>query len=360
MLKTGIENYLSLKEWTFKFKNGEFSLDQCPLNGCGPGHFYINQAKEFFYCHKCGERGHILSLKKRLGDLPTISHISQYSKSSHPSKTIEFSIVEKYHKDLLENPAALAYLTDQRGFSLETIKKFRLGFNNGSITIPYFRHGLCLNVKSRPINPNGDLKYFREEGCRSILFNLDNALKYQGAVINTEGEFDAIAFDQMGFPNVISVPNGAEAFSDEWIDPLEVFDQIYLSFDMDDPGRKGIEKAADKLGRYRCFNVLLPLKDANDCLKAGFTNQEMAEILLKANRFESPLVKTSDRFFDEIRDLHSGNLESKGLSTGWRDFDNLVNGIRPTELTILTGETGSGKTTFATNLVFRLVTGEGL
>ena len=58
-------------------------------------------------------------------------------------------------------------------------------------------------------------------------------------MIVTEGEFDAIAFDQMGFPNAVSVPNGAEAFSDEWIDDLEPFEQIFLSYDMDEAGPKG-------------------------------------------------------------------------------------------------------------------------
>jgi twinkle protein len=352
-----IKQYLESKDWPYKFRNGEYCLDQCPLNGCGPGHFYINESKEYFYCHKCGERGHFLSLKKRLGDITAISHISAYSKSSIPSQTIDLSLVEKYHKELLENPAAFSYLMDERGLTLETIKKFKLGFHNGSITIPYFRDGLCVNIKYRPIKPVGDKKYFREEGCLSILFNLDNAKRYQGAVIITEGELDAIAYDQMGFFDVVSVSNGAESFSDEWIDDLEEFDQVYISYDMDEPGRKGVEKAADKLGRYRCLNILLPLKDANDCLRAGFTNAEMAQILAQAKRFESPLVKTLDNFFDEIRELHNGNSESKGLPTGWQDFDNLLQGIRPTELTILTGETASGKSTWASNLAYRLAAG---
>jgi DNA primase len=69
-------------------------------------------------------------------------------------------------------------------------------------------------------------------------FNLDNARKHQVAVILTEGEFDAIAFDQMGFSNVLSVPNGAESFPDECIDDLEQFDQVYICYDMDEPGRE--------------------------------------------------------------------------------------------------------------------------
>jgi twinkle protein len=349
-----IESYLESKGWEFKFKNGEYCLDYCPLNDCGPGHFYINQSKEIFYCHKCGERGHILSLKKRLGDLPLVSHISEYSKSKTPPKTIDPSVIEKYHKELLENLAALAYLTDQRGFTLETIKKFKLGFNNGAITIPHVKDGICLNIKSRPIKPTGEKKYFREDGCPSILFNLDNARKYQGSVILTEGELDAIAFDQMGFYGVVSVPNGAEAFSDEWIDDLEQFNQIYLSYDMDEPGQRGVEKAADKLGRYRCLNVLLPLKDANDCLKAGFTNGEIGEILARAKPFDSKLIKTPETFSTDVLNLYEGKA-SKGINTGLNPLDNLFGGFRPNELSILTGETSSGKTTFATHLGFRFV-----
>ena len=352
-----IEDYIQSKGRAFKFRNGEYCLDQCPLCNAGSGHFYLNPSKEIFYCHKCGERGHFLSLKKRLGDLPLISHVSQYSKSPTSSKVIDLSLIEKYHKDLLENPAVLAYLTDERGFTPETIKKFKLGYalpyNISSISIPYFKDALCLGIKYRPLKPANN-KYLREEGCQSILFNLDNARRYHGSVIITEGEFDAIAFDQMGFSNAVSVPNGADAFSDEWIDDLEGFDQVYLSYDIDEPGRKGVEKAADKLGRYRCLNVFLPLKDANDCLKAGFTNQEIAETLAKAKPFESKLIKGPEAFLNEIRDLHNGQPISKGILTGWRDLDSLLGGLRANELTVLTGETASGKTTWAANLGYRL------
>lgn len=222
----------------------------------------------------------------------------------------------------MENPAALTYLTDQRAFTIETIKKYKLGFKDGAIATPYFKDGIPLNIKYRPIKESKQ-KYFREEGYPSILFNLDNAQKYQGSIIVTEGEFDSIAFDQMGFQNVVSVPNGSETFADEWIDDLEKFNEIYISYDMDEPGRKGAEKIANRIGRYRCINVILPLKDANDCLKAGFTNQEMAEFLAKAKPFESKLIKGPEAFFDGIRDLYNGRLPNNGIPTGWNALDGL-------------------------------------
>ena len=69
--------------------------------------------------------------------------------------------------------------------------------------------------------------------------------KVSRRVILTEGEFDAIAFDQMGFPNVVSVPNGAEAFSDEWIDDLEhsikfIFPMTWMNRDGGDQRKQPI------------------------------------------------------------------------------------------------------------------------
>lgn len=111
-----LENYFSQKGWEFKLGKGEYCLDQCPLSGCGPNHFYISAEKETFYCQKCGEKGNLLSLKKRLGDIPPIAHVSDYYKLTKYQKVIDASLVEKYHKELLENPTALAYLKEQRGY----------------------------------------------------------------------------------------------------------------------------------------------------------------------------------------------------------------------------------------------------
>ena len=177
---------------------------------------------------------------------------------------------------------------------------------------------------------------------------------YPGSTILTEGEFDCMAYDQMGFPNAISLPNGAEAFPEESIDDLEGFGEIYLSYDMDEAGRKGVQKGADKLGRYRCFNIFLPLKDANSCLLAGFTNQEMVECLTKAKPFGSKIIKGADAYFDDVVKLYE-ELVAGGIKTGLRNFDDLLGGgLRLNELSELTGETGSGKTTFGANVCFRI------
>ncbi len=120
-MNKSLENYIKSKEWTFKLRNGEYALDLCPLCNAGPGHFYINGEKEVFYCQKCTSRGHILSLKKKLGDIPLVSHVSDFTKVKVSTKTIDPEVIDGYHKALLQNPAAFSYLTDERGFSLSRI-----------------------------------------------------------------------------------------------------------------------------------------------------------------------------------------------------------------------------------------------
>lgn len=41
---------------------------------------------------------------------------------------------------------------------------------------------------------------------------------------------------------------------------------------------------------------------------------------------------------------------AKGHTTGWKSLDNILQGLRPGEMTIITADTGVGKTTFATQL----------
>lgn len=54
-----------------------------------------------------------------------------------------------------------------------------------------------------------------------------------------------------------------------------------------------------------------------------------------------------------LADLPASYRESveKGISTGWRNLDGYLQGIRKGEVTVITADTGAGKTTFATQLM---------
>jgi len=336
-----IISYFNQKGWEFKLQSGEYILKTCPICHDSKAHFYISQSTGQFQCHKCGEAGNLLSLKKKLGDLPEQRYAPK------PAKAIDLGKVEARHRALLQNKEGLDYLRVTRGFSLDTIKQFRLGCEGNWITVPYLLGGEL--TKYRRFRGKGD-KFKREPGLDSDLFITPNSGGNE-AVIVTEGEFDAISLTQLGFSNVVSVSAGANAFKPEWIDFFEPFRKVFIAFDNDSTGEKGAEKLAGRLGRYRCYYVRLPQKDANECLLAGYTQEEINRCFEEAEEYRPKNLRTPQDYQDQLLRLWKRD-RTETVSTGWKTFDRFLGGLRRGELTTVTGETGQGKSTWVCNLAF--------
>src|SRR5262249_16426902 len=105
-------------------------------------------------------------------------------------------------------------LLEARGLDLELLVSYgvessdRLG--RDCISIPYYRGDEIVNHKYRTIS--AEKRFAQDEGAPCIFWNqnviADQLLAHLPLVI-TEGEFDAFAALQAGFPRVVSVPNGA-------------------------------------------------------------------------------------------------------------------------------------------------------
>jgi len=341
-MQNEILTYLQSKGWAFKRQAGEIILEVCPFCEDAKYHFYISPTSSQFHCFKCGEKGNLFLLKKKLGDLPERGSLHS------PTKTIDLKKVEAQYKALLVNQKALMYLQQERGFSLETIKQFRLGCEGNYVTMPYLLGDTGL-IKYRRYRGEGD-RFKREPGCDSALFIAPNASDNREVII-TEGEFDAISLAQLGFTNVVSVSTGANGFRLEWTDFFEPFKKIFICFDNDLKGDEGAEKLAQRLGQYRCYRVRLPQKDANECLVAGYTQEEINRCFEEAEEYRPKNLKTPQDYRDQlVRLWRRDRMET--VSTGWQTLDRLLGGLRPGELTTLTGETGQGKSTWVCNLAF--------
>jgi twinkle protein len=93
-------------------------------------------------------------------------------------------------------------------------------------------------------------------------------------IVICEGEIDAMSVSQ-AFGNswpAVSLPNGAQNAKkavQRALEYLETFDQIVLAFDMDEPGRAAVAECAPLFSPGKCAVAELPVKDANEMLKAG-------------------------------------------------------------------------------------------
>ena len=380
---------------------------QCPF--CGKAnHLYVNKSTSMWDCKSCGEVGNLTTLKKRLGDIKDLQAASGVTIDLSQAKPrengqrgtgkLQQGIAEDYHARLLarNDPAAVSawkWLTDldgQRGFDERTIKHFKLGVRTrdcgksggstggrrrlgpsshgdcvdcggtGSITfvtIPFYQGNVLVNIKSRAIAP-AKKTWRREKGCPSTLFSFDTLdMSGKNPLIIMEGEWDVMAMYQLGFSNVTTFPTGASGrLQDDWSDQMASVEKIILCYDNDGAGRSGAERVALDLGRHRCWLATIPAKDANELLLLDEDQaiQEIEEAFRKAKGFmPSSLIQSTD-LRDEIKQDLDDPDRYYGISTGWPSVDELVGGIRP-ELTLVTGHSGSGKTTFTNALAGNLV-----
>lgn len=63
---TAIE-YLQAKGIEYRLQSGQAVLKTCPFCGDQKSHFCMDQDEGAFYCHKCQERGNLITLQKHYG-----------------------------------------------------------------------------------------------------------------------------------------------------------------------------------------------------------------------------------------------------------------------------------------------------
>lgn len=185
-----------------------------------------------------------------------------------------------------------------RGIDVEVAARLGLdGGKGGALVIPFVRNGEVVRRKYRRFDVvEGGQKWTADKGGPRIAFNedclRDDTLVPQPLII-TEGELDAVAAIQAGFPRTISVPDGApppgERAKDEleesakyaWLGEIrellsrERVDTIILATDGDENGAALLQDLSVLLGRFRCKFLTYPkrkdgtrCKDLNEVLQA--------------------------------------------------------------------------------------------
>eukprot|EP00934_Nitzschia_sp_Nitz4_P003292 Nitzschia sp. Nitz4//scaffold73_size107353//30756//34545//NITZ4_004311-RA/size107353-processed-gene-0.20-mRNA-1//-1//CDS//3329557449//3282//frame0 len=164
-------------------------------------------------------------------------------------------------------------------------------------------------------------------------------------IILTEGEYDAMAVHQGTGRLAVSLPNGCRSLPVQVLPLLERFEKIILWMDNDLPGQEGADKFAKKLGLNRSYIVRCrEAKDANEALLKGL---DMNSYLDTASLVPHDRIMTfSDLREDVLHELLKPDLYSGVPVPSLPKLTQLMKGFRRGELTVLTGPTGSGKTTF--------------
>lgn len=169
-------------------------------------------------------------------------------------------------------------------------------------------------------------------------------------IVVTEGEIDALTVMELQdcrFP-VVSLGHGASAAKKTCAANLEYFDQfeeIILMFDMDEPGRKAVEEAAQVLPAGKVRVAVLPCKDANECHLNGHDKAVLDQVW-NAGPWIPDGVVSALSLRERIRE-HLSSEESVGLLfSGCTGINDKTLGARGGEVVMVTSGSGMGKSTF--------------
>ena len=344
-----IEEFASKYMGDIKVKPKEY-IGTCPY--CGKKKFNLNRENGKFQClslNTCGKKGNFHVLAK---DYSFKVNKEYFDRQYFVEKVKEILPPEKNVKEVTEN---IVNYFIKRKISKKTVNHFRIGSDEyENIIFPFYHNGECVLHKYRSLKKNSKMKEWASKNGKYVLFNLDQcSIENGNFLFITEGLIDAMSVYQAGIKNVVSLPSGVNNFNfmKYNFDDIKKYEKIIFFLDNDNAGKLCQEQLTQKIGIDKCWyvNNNSDYKDANDflvnCYKDEFENL-CSDIL--------PVLKEQLFSYGNVDD-ETYNKNIKRIRTGFREIDKRTGGFIVGDLTVITGYSGSGKSTFTNQLILNII-----
>lgn len=342
----------------------------CPFHNEKTPSLSINHVKNLWHCWGCGLGGSPIDFLiyrdridegeaiRRLAEMagieldpPTPEQIERLAADRRREECLSFA-ADHYHQILLNSGPQMKWLSD-RGFTLETIQKFRIGYSDRSLSqvvraTPIPARLGKLGITSQDFLDCGLIRPNRDYPGRTHDFFFNRIIfpvVYRGRVVHMAGRCFPDDPDQIKYLNLSStdadkkpLANGrpmdwlfaednlgadevlvAEGLPDtltllQWgmnavgalgtggikkhLEKFRRCKKVFLPWDSDEAGRREVLKAAgelnDVLEQGDAYMVALPdgVKDVNEWLQAGATVGDLKEILAMAKPYPLALIES--------------------------------------------------------------------
>lgn len=257
----------------------------------------------------------------------------------------ERQLVQRLHDTLLNNPPALSYVTNQRGWDMQTVRLAKLGFmpqnkrplldglslsDTWRNIIHKFPAGMLLYIHLN----NGRLNYLSGRSIegkkhynppRDIIGEKQPYFNHcyredSNQVVAVEGQADAITFGEWAVP---AVAIAGMSISDDLLTRLKQHDRVFIALDNTDDANTQSRMIAKSLsGKAYLPQFPTDVKDANEWLaQHNATADDACDMLNKAeNWLLSEVNRTANleglAREDAIRELfqHANDLDSFTLA----------------------------------------------
>ena len=234
-----------------------------------------------------------------------------------------------------------------RGLSDETVRRFGLVVKNGYAVLPVFVDGVCRSVCRRAIDPAVEPRYQNSRGAMQLWNSAAMERAAWEALFVTEGIFDALSLEELGFPAVAlcGAANTGKLVQkiDEYV-PVAWPERVILAGDSDAAGQGMNGKLREQLTArgIACAVLALPdgCKDVNEALVQGRDALQAA--------CEAAIVPQTVQEQPTLEDEFLAYLGRRGgaavMSTGIAGLDKALDGGLHAGLTVLGAVSSMGKT----------------
>ena len=332
----------------FKQRGEELQFKQCPY--CRnmtdkTNKFAINIHTGQYKCMRasCNAHGNMITLARDF-DFSLGTQADEYYRPKRKYRTL-------IRDGKPESTAAAVEFMRGRGISEEVTRRYHITTKKDQddvIVFPFYDENEQLQfVKYRKADfqkGKDKNKEWCEANCRPILFGMDQCNPEKSdTLILTEGQIDSLSVTEAGIDNAVSVPTGANGFT--WVpycwDFLGKFKTLVVFGDYEHDRITLLDEMAARF--HGTVKHIRPedyqgCKDANEIL-TKYGKQAIVDAIQNAIPKQENQIRKVSRI--ERKDI--GSLEK--ISSGIRSLDRLIGGFFFGQLIIVTGASGTGKST---------------
>jgi len=338
----------------------------CPYCDGGDNHdkdtFAISTVTGQFECKRssCGARGNLITLARDFADRGFSLGRELNTYYNIDGSAARFKRFKDAHRPIEVRPRAIDYLLS-RGIPEEVTKKYEITTmpERDNVLVFPFRDetGELVFVKYR------DTEYVKggpgnKEWCvagnyKKILFGMNHCEDF-GTLVITEGQIDSLSLAAASIKNAVSVPTGKNGFTWKPVvwNWLVKFEEIVVFGD-----REGGEiTLAKEISQFFPKKVrIVKVEDYHGCKDANEILQKCGPGALVA-AVKNAEARVSLRIRN-LADVDMVDLDTMTYyPTGIKSLDDAIgHGFHEGELNILTGKAGEGKSTFASQIVAKMI-----
>jgi DNA primase len=313
--------YLRRRNWSFRQvgRQQEF-VGLCPLHQETRPSFYVNAAKDVFYCHGCGQGGDLIRFAQMYFTLPFGQAVARLKQELGLASAGPLEDAARFYQDQLHHfDEAVAYL-DQRGLhSPAVLDRLGIGYAPGGclrrhltplghsfdqlravglidhkgrdtffrrVVFACYERGQITNLYGRSIAAGPTHRFLARP--KGGLFAWESVANFT-ALILVEGLFDLAVLWQAGFLHT-TCAMGTNLTPAQFAQLCEQPDrQVYLAFDADEnqAGQRAAHTLARRLERAGQIARIVRLPeghDPNSFFAAGATAADFSNCLAEAVR----------------------------------------------------------------------------